>query len=142
MVFRQTRRATYLSNGTTLHMKAAAKDNHPFVALSFYALSGEGNLDACIFSRCTPSFERTITLLKEQGNEPGTCLATEDGASPLTCRIIFMNSRENCRRRDLAELQKNPNPNLPGGRFLKCWDSHTIGLLLEKPLQKDESLAA
>ena len=86
-----------------------------------------------------PSFERTITLLKEQGIEPGTCLAPEkvERIAIDVQNYFYEQQGELPEGETLAELQKiNPNYQEDGSLIFE--DSHTIGLLLEA-IAEDES---
>ena len=86
-----------------------------------------------------PSFERTITLLKEQGIEPGTCLAPEkvERIAIDVQNYFYEQQGELPEGENLAELQKiNPNYQEDGSLIFE--DSHTIGLLLEA-IAEDES---
>ena len=85
------------------------------------------------------SFERTIELLKEQGMEPGTCLAPEK-VERITFDVqnyFYEQQGELPEGETLAELQKI-NPNYREDGSLVFEDSHTIGLLLEA-IAEDES---
>ena len=85
------------------------------------------------------SFERTIELLKEQGIEPGTCLAPEK-VERITFDVqnyFYEQQGELPEGEALAELQKI-NPNYREDGSLVFEDSHTIGLLLEA-IAEDES---
>ena len=86
-----------------------------------------------------PSFERTMTLLKEQGIEAGTGLAPEkvDRIVIDVQNYFYEQQGELPEGETLAELQKiNPNYQEDGSLIFE--DSHTIGLLLEA-IAEDES---
>ena len=86
-----------------------------------------------------PSFERTMTLLKEQGIEAGTGLAPEkvDRIVIDVQNYFYEQQGELPEGEALAELQKI-NPNYREDGSLVFEDSHTIGLLLGA-IAEDES---
>ena len=86
-----------------------------------------------------PSFERTMTLLKEQGIEAGTGLAPEkvDRIVIDVQNYSYEQQGELPEGEALAELQKI-NPNYREDGSLVFEDSHTIGLLLGA-IAEDES---
>ena len=84
------------------------------------------------------SFERTIELLKEQGMEPGTCLAPEK-VERITFDVqnyFYEQQGELPEGEALAELQKI-NPSYREDGSLAFEDSGTIRLLLEAIAEDD-----